>query len=109
VVLNNLFFDIDKYELKQQSLTELNEIVKFLQWNPSVKIEISGHTDNSGTESYNQQLSLKRAASVGEYLKKQGIDPVRLTQKGYGAQRPIKPNNSDENRQLNRRIEFKIL
>jgi outer membrane protein OmpA-like peptidoglycan-associated protein len=109
VILNNLFFDVDQYVLKEQSLTELNEIVKFLRANQSVKIEISGHTDNSGTESYNQQLSLRRAASVEEYLKKQGIEVTRLYQKGYGAQRPIKPNNSDENRQMNRRIEFRIL
>jgi hypothetical protein len=75
VILNNLFFDVDQYELKQQSLTELNEIIKFLEMNESVKIEISGHTDNSGSESHNQQLSLKRAGSVGEYLKKHGINP----------------------------------
>ncbi len=109
VILNNLFFDVDKYELKQQSFTELNEIVKFLQMNQSIRIEISGHTDNSGTESHNQQLSLKRAASVAEYLKKQGIELSRIFQKGDGAQKPLKPNNSEENRQLNRRIEFKIL
>ena len=109
VILNNLFFDVDQYELKQQSITELNEIIKFLQMNESVRIEISGHTDNSGTESHNQQLSLKRAASVADYLRKQGVNLSRISQKGYGAQRPIKPNNSEENRQLNRRIEFKIL
>ncbi len=109
VILNNLFFDVDKYELKQSSITELKVVVKFLQLNPSIKIEISGHTDNSGGELYNQQLSLKRAASVAEFLKNQGIDPGRLSQKGYGAQRPLKPNDSDENRQFNRRIEFKIL
>ena len=109
VVLNNLFFDVDKYELKKESLTELNEISKFLALSPSVKIEISGHTDNTGTESHNQQLSLKRANSVAEYLRKQGIDPVRILQKGAGAQKPIKPNDSEENRQLNRRIEFRIL
>ncbi len=109
VILNNLFFDVDKYELKQSSMTELNEIIKFLQLNPSLKIEISGHTDNSGAELYNQQLSQKRAASVAEYLKNQGIDPGRMTQKGYGAQRPLKPNDSEDNRQYNRRIEFRIL
>jgi len=109
VILNNLFFDLDQFELKQQSLTELNEIVKFLQMNKVVKIEISGHTDNTGSESYNQQLSLKRAASVAEYLKKQGIENARITQKGYGSQRPVRPNDSEENRQFNRRIEFKIL
>jgi len=109
VILNNLFFDVDQYELKEQSLTELNEIIKFLKMNQSVRIEISGHTDNSGTEKYNQQLSLKRAASVAEYIKKHGIDISRISQKGYGAQKPLEPNNSEENRQLNRRIEFKIL
>ena len=109
VILNNIFFDVDKFELKQQSLTELTEIVKFLQMNTTVKIEISGHTDNSGTEMYNQQLSLKRASSVAEYLKKQGIDLLRISLKGFGAQKPLQPNDSDENRQLNRRIEFKIL
>jgi outer membrane protein OmpA-like peptidoglycan-associated protein len=83
--------------------------VKFLQTNTAVRIEISGHTDNSGTEAYNQQLSLKRASSVADHLKKQGIDPLRISQKGFGAQKPLKPNTSDENRQLNRRIEFKIL
>jgi OOP family OmpA-OmpF porin len=109
IILNNIFFDVDKFELKQQSLTELNEIVKFLQTNTAVRIEISGHTDNSGTEAYNQQLSLKRASSVADHLKKQGIDPLRISQKGFGAQKPLRPNNTDENRQLNRRIEFKIL
>jgi len=109
MVLNNLFFDVDKYELKPQSITELGEIVRFLQSNLSLKIEISGHTDNSGSEAYNQQLSLKRAASVVEYLKDQGVDPSRLFMKGFGAQKPIRPNDSEENRQLNRRIEFRIL
>ena len=109
VVLNNLFFDVDQYELKKESLTELNEISKFLTTNPTVKIEISGHTDNSGTELHNQQLSLKRANSVAEYLRKQGIDPVRILQKGYAAQKPIKSNDSEENRQMNRRIEFRVM
>jgi outer membrane protein OmpA-like peptidoglycan-associated protein/tetratricopeptide (TPR) repeat protein len=109
IILNNIFFDIDKYELKQSSITELKEVIKFLQLNPSIKIEISGHTDNSGAEQYNRQLSLKRAAAVSDYLKDQGIDPGRLTQRGYGAQQPLRSNDTDENRQFNRRIEFKIL
>lgn len=109
VVLNNLFFDVDQYVLKEQSKTELDEIVKFLLENQSVRIEISGHTDNSGSETYNQQLSRKRAGSVAEYLNNQGIDLSRVLQVGYGAQKPLKPNNSDENRKLNRRIEFRIL
>jgi len=109
VILNNLFFDVDQYALKEQSITELREIVKFLQANESVRIEISGHTDDTGSEAYNQQLSLKRAASVADYLKGEGIAASRLIQKGYGSQRPIQPNNSEDNRQLNRRIEFRVL
>ena len=109
VILNNLFFDVDQYELKPQSITELDEIVRFLQMNNSIRIEISGHTDNSGAETYNLQLSLKRAASVAQYLIGQGIAQARLSQRGYGAQKPLKPNTSDENRQFNRRIEFKVL
>ncbi len=109
VVLNNLFFDLNKYELKPQSETELKEVVDFLNQNPEVKIEIGGHTDNSGTEVYNQELSEKRAQSVAEFLKNHQIPTARVLTKGYGAKSPLKPNNSDENRQLNRRIEFKIL
>jgi len=109
VVLNNLFFDLDKYELKPQSETELQEVVEFLNQNPELKIEIGGHTDNSGTEEYNQQLSEKRANSVADYLKNHQIPTARVVIKGYGSKSPVKPNNSDENRQLNRRIEFRIL
>ncbi len=109
VVLNNLFFELDKYELKPQSETELQEVVDFLNQNPGLKIEIGGHTDNSGTEVYNQHLSEKRAKSVADFLKDHQIPTTRVVIKGYGAKSPVKPNNSDENRQQNRRIEFKIL
>jgi len=109
VVLNNLFFDLNKYELKPQSETELKEVVDFLNQNPELKIEIGGHTDNSGTEAYNQQLSEKRANSVAEFLINHQILPARVVIKGYGSKNPLRPNVSDENKQLNRRIEFKIL
>ncbi len=109
VVLNNLFFDLNKYELKPQSETELKEVVDFLNQNPELKIEIGGHTDNLGTEIYNQQLSERRADSVADFLKKHQISPLRIVTKGYGSKSPLRPNNSDENRQVNRRIEFKIL
>jgi OmpA-OmpF porin, OOP family len=108
VVLNNIFFEFDKFELQEKSKAELNEVVLFLKNNPAIKIEIGGHTDNLGTESYNQQLSLKRAMAVGSYLKAQGIISERVKEMGYGSQKPIKANDSEENRQLNRRIEFKI-
>jgi OOP family OmpA-OmpF porin len=109
VVLNNLFFDFDQYELKQESYTELEEVVRFLKEHPEIKIEISGHTDNQGKESYNQQLSLKRAGSVADYLKQNGIPPDRILIKGYGSLKPIKPNDSEANRQQNRRIEIRVL
>ncbi|MEQ1586515.1 MAG: OmpA family protein [Cyclobacteriaceae bacterium] len=109
VVLNNIFFDLNKYELKPQSITELKEVVDFMNRNPTLKIEIGGHTDNSGTEAYNQQLSAKRANSVAEFLKKTQIPPQRIVVKGYGSQKPVIPNTSEQNRQQNRRIEFKIL
>jgi OmpA-OmpF porin, OOP family len=109
IVLNNIFFDVDQFELQPKSKTELDEIVLFLNSNPSVKIEIGGHTDNSGTEQYNQQLSQKRAGSVADYLRKQRIAPDRIKEKGYGSQKPLKPNNSEENKLLNRRIEFKTI
>ncbi len=109
VVLSNLFFDLNKYELRPESITELMEVVKFMQLNGAVKVEIGGHTDNTGNENYNQQLSEKRAGAVAEFLISNQIAPSRIQIRGYGSKKPLKPNDSDENRQLNRRIEFKIL
>lgn len=108
-VLNNIFFDLDKYDLKEKSKTELDKVIRFMNENPSVRIEISGHTDNQGSAEYNLQLSLKRAQSVATYLVDHGVSKARLTQKGYGADKPLVPNDSDENRQTNRRIEFRLI
>jgi OOP family OmpA-OmpF porin len=108
-VLNNIFFDFNQFEIKPRSISELDEVVRFLNENPKVKVEISGHTDNVGNENYNQQLSLKRAQSVVNYFSSKGIAAARLTQVGLGSKKPIKPNDSEENRQVNRRIEFKIV
>ena len=108
-VLNNLFFDLDKYDLKSKSIPELQKIIRFMQENPQVRVEISGHTDNSGQASYNQQLSEKRAGSVYEYLVSKGISKSRLTMVGNGPDKPIADNNAEEGRQKNRRIEFKII
>ncbi len=108
-VLNNIFFEFNKSEINARSYSELDEVVKFLKDNPKVKVEISGHTDNVGIESYNQQLSLKRAQSVVNYFLSKGIANSQLTQIGYGSKKPIEPNDSEENRQANRRIEFKIM
>lgn len=108
-VLNNIFFDFDKFELKERSKTELNKVVRFLNEKPAIHVEIGGHTDSDGTASYNKQLSLKRAQSVVSYLVEKGIDKARLSEKGYGADFPVRPNDSEENKQANRRIEFKIV
>jgi len=72
-------------------------------------VEISGHTDNVGDENYNQQLSLRRAQSVVNYFSSKGIAVARLTEVGLGSKKPIRPNDSDGNRQINRRIEFRII
>lgn len=107
-VLNNIFFEFNKFDINPKSFTELDEVVKFLNDNPTIKVEISGHTDNVGNENYNQQLSLKRAQSVVNYFTSKGITPTRLAQIGHGSKKPIKSNDTEENRQANRRIEFRI-
>lgn len=108
-VLNNIFFDFDQYELKDRSITELNKVIRFLNEKPSIHVEIGGHTDSDGSATYNKQLSLKRAHSVVSYLVEKGINKDRLSEKGYGADNPIRLNDSEENKQANRRIEFKII
>jgi outer membrane protein OmpA-like peptidoglycan-associated protein/Tfp pilus assembly protein PilF len=109
VVLNNLFFDTGKYDLESRSKTELNKLIKFLQQNDKVKMEISGHTDDVGSERDNQMLSEKRAKAVVEYLSSNGVSKNRLVYKGYGESKPVQANTSEENRQLNRRIEMRVL
>ena len=109
IVLNNIFFDLDKYELKDTSLPELNKILSFLKENPRLNVEIAGHTDNTGTVSYNRQLSLKRAQSVYTFLIENGVEKTRLKPMGYGPDRPLAPNDTEVNKKLNRRIEFKLL
>lgn len=109
VVLRNVFFDTDKFNLKDESKIELNRLVDFLAKNPALKIELGGHTDNVGDKKHNQTLSESRAKSVLEFLVSNGIAKDRLTSKGYGDSKPIAPNDSDEHRQMNRRTEFKVL
>jgi OOP family OmpA-OmpF porin len=108
-VLNNIFFDVDKYELKEKSSPELQKVIRFLKENPRVRVEIGGHTDNSGSAAHNRELSEKRARSVNEFLVQHGIEQVRLIPKGYGPDRPLAPNDTELGRQQNRRIEFRIL
>lgn len=109
VELKNVFFETAKYDLKPTSTAELDKAVAWLKANPNVKAEISGHTDNVGDKKSNVTLSNNRAKSVYDYLVAHGIDAARLTYKGYGDTVPKVPNDSDEHRQMNRRVELKII
>ena len=109
VRLNNVFFDFDKWNLRPESYVELDRVVKLLNENPAIEIEMSAHTDSRGSDEYNFTLSDNRARSVMEYILSKGIATSRITSKGYGETQPVVPNDTDENRQLNRRVEFKIV
>lgn len=108
VSLNNILFDIDKFDLLPESETELKILISFLENNANISIEIGGHTDNVGRTEYNQILSENRAKAVYDYLLKNGITPERLSFKGYGESVAISTNNEEEGRALNRRTEIKI-
>jgi outer membrane protein OmpA-like peptidoglycan-associated protein/tetratricopeptide (TPR) repeat protein len=108
-VLNNIFFEFNKFDIQDKSTTELDKVVRFMTENAGLRVEIGGHTDNAGTTTYNLQLSQKRSHAVAQYLIDHGIAVARLVQKGYGAEKPIRPNDTEENRQINRRIEFRIV
>ena len=108
-VLRNVFFDFDKSTLKKESEVELNKLVDYLTSNKGIKIEIGGHTDNQGSQSYNELLSNDRAKAVYDYLVNKGINSDRMSYKGYGMSKPIATNDTEEGRALNRRTEFTIV
>ena len=95
-------------ELKEESFPELNRLIKLLNDNPTINIEIAGHTDNIGSDSDNSELSKNRAASVVAYLTKGGIKANRLTSQGFGETKPVASNETEEGKQLNRRVEFMV-
>ena len=109
VVLNNILFQIGKAVLTAGSYSELNRLIGILLDNPEMKIEISGHTDNTGSPVLNARLSTDRARAVVDYLVQKGIDRARLTYQGYGSEQPIADNKTEAGRSKNRRVEFKIL
>jgi outer membrane protein OmpA-like peptidoglycan-associated protein/tetratricopeptide (TPR) repeat protein len=109
IALRNIFFDTGKSTLKTESFAELDRLVQLLKDVPALRIEISGHTDNVGSEGMNQKLSQDRADAVVAYLVSKGINASRLESRGYGSNRPIADNKSNEGRQQNRRTEFEIL
>lgn len=106
VVLKNIFFDVDKFELKPESFAELGKLITFLNANPTVKIEIGGHTDSTGDKIKNQKLSENRAKSVMDYLLGKGVAATRLTSRGYGDSQPVADNKTEEGRAVNRRTAF---
>ena len=108
VVLNNIFFETASYALKEESNIELNKLLQFMQNNKSIKIEIRGHTDNTGDAKFNMKLSENRAKKVAQYIIEKGIPVERIIFKGYGETKPIGDNATDEGRARNRRTEFAI-
>lgn len=109
IVLNNIFYDYDKATLRPESKAELDRLHQLMLDNPSIKVELGGHTDADGSDTYNEKLSQARAQSVVDYLKQKGVAESRVVAAGYGERVPVAPNDTPENKQLNRRTELKIL
>ena len=109
VVLKNIFFDVNKFDLKNESQAELDKLVQLLQENNTLKIQIEGHTDNVGKDQDNLKLSENRAKAVVAYLAANGISPARLTAKGFGETKPIADNNTETGKAKNRRTELKVI
>ncbi len=109
LVLYNVLFNINSSELLKNSMPELGKLVRLLTENKGLKVEIGGHTDDTGSDELNQALSEKRALAVVRYLTERGIDPSRLSYKGYGKSQPVDDNTTSEGRRLNRRTEVKIV
>ena len=108
LVLKGIFFDVDDYRLRPESYPELRQLVVFLKQNPEVKIEISGHTDNTGSDQHNYRLSENRAFEVYKYLFLNHIQKERMEYKGYGKDRPLRTNDTEEGRKENRRTEIRV-
>jgi outer membrane protein OmpA-like peptidoglycan-associated protein len=109
VILENLLFDFDKATLQNDSAQSLLELEKLMKENPSVEIEITGHTDNKGSQSYNRRLSERRARTVYDLMVQRGVDPKRMSYDGVGSREPIESNATEEGRAINRRVEFRII
>jgi outer membrane protein OmpA-like peptidoglycan-associated protein len=109
IVLNNVFFEYNKSDLRNSSTGELKRVVELMNENPTLVLEMSGHTDNVGSDEYNLNLSERRASAVKDWLVGNGIDAKRLESVGYGESKPADTNSTDEGRARNRRTEMKIL
>lgn len=106
IALYGILFDLDQASLQQDSIKELNHVVTLLRQNPDLKLEIQGHTDSQGTDTYNSTLSQKRAETVKSFLQLFGIAGERLQAKGYGETKPVASNDTEEGRARNRRVEL---
>ncbi len=106
LTIEEIYFETNQAYLKKESLDVLSSLVEIIHKNPSLKVEIRGHTDNTGSDSYNQKLSQRRADAVLDYLIKQGILPHRLKSLGFGKDKPVASNDTPEGRAKNRRTEF---
>lgn len=107
--LRNIQFEYDSYELTESSNEALEALAQLLFINPTLRIELSAHTDDLGSDKYNDRLSSLRGQAVAGWLKQRGVDGERIESKGYGKRKPLVPNDSDENRALNRRVEIKVI
>ena len=107
--LDNVYFDQSSYVLRPESYPQLNKLVKTLQATPALVIEVAGHTDNVGDRRLNMSLSENRAKVIRSYLARNGVAENRLRANGYGDARPAAPNDSEENKRKNRRVEFVVL
>ena len=106
--INNIFFETSKAELLQESFSELNKLIDVLNKYPTVNVVLEAHTDNIGSDKFNDDLSLRRANAVQQYLVTNSIAPNRITEKGFGKRKPVSSNETEEGRALNRRVQFRL-
>jgi outer membrane protein OmpA-like peptidoglycan-associated protein len=106
--LSNTLFAFDRFNLTDEAVAELNKVAAWLNDNPELHVEISGHTDSEGTDDYNLRLSEERARSVHDYFTANGVNAARLSYRGYGESEPIADNSNPKGRQQSRRVELKI-
>lgn len=106
--LQNIFFEQGKHDLKSESYAELDKVVEFMKLNAGAEIELSGHTSSEGDAAYNRSLSYKRVNACKNYIVSKSIDATRIIAKGFGPDKPIAPNNTEDGRAKNRRVEMRI-
>jgi outer membrane protein OmpA-like peptidoglycan-associated protein len=109
IVLQNIFFSVDSYDLLPESYRDLEEVIALIRQNPGIVMEVSGYTDSTGSDDHNLVLSQKRAESVMNYLAGHGVNAGQLKAVGYGRQNPVAPNDTEAGRSLNRRTELKVI